>query len=307
MRIRRRRRRLSYALLLVTIFVTAMVICWLLCVHSVDIMAPAGRDNLGTIDAEKSGNVETSEANNIDKAALQKTVDDWANAVRGKKGVVVYDLDYGETLAENNADDAFSTASLYKLFVVYEGYRRVSSGKWSADEPAGGTGYDILECLDLSIRKSYSPCAEVLWAKIGHDKLQKIIQDDFGIVSADIKNLSSDAKGILGIMKLFYNHTDIDDKYVDKMKDSFLNQPATEYDWRQGLPAGFTRANVYNKVGWDYNDAEKYWNIYNDAAIIEIPESNRHFVVVVMTSSSRYQDISKLGTSLENIFYQTVQ
>ena len=88
------------------------------------------------------------------------------------------------------------------------------------------------------------------------------------------------------------------------MLDSFLNQPKTEYDWRQGLPSGFSRAKVYNKVGWDYNPSGRYWNIYHDAAIIEVPEKNRHFIVVVMTSQVTFQKIAELGSNIEKAFYQ---
>ena len=60
-----------------------------------------------------------------------------------------------------------------------------------------------------------------------------------------------------------------------------LNQPPTEYDWRQGLPAGFNHALVYDKVGWLWN--QSYWAEYNDLAILEFPESNRHYAIAVMT------------------------
>jgi hypothetical protein len=87
------------------------------------------------------------------------------------------------------------------------------------------------------------------------------------------------------------------------MMDSFLNQPITTYNWRQGLPSGFSRARVYNKVGWDYNPNGGYWNIYHDAAIVEFPEENRHFIVVVMTNRVPFQKIKEFGMLLENAFY----
>jgi hypothetical protein len=108
-------------------------------------------------------------------------------------------------------------------------------------------------------------------------------------------------------MKLFYYHPDFSSpELVTGMLDSFLNQPKTEYDWRQGLPRGFSRAKVYNKVGWDYNPNGRYWNIYHDAAIVEFPEENRHFIVVVMTSQVPYQRITELGTNIEKTFYQEI-
>ena len=139
---------------------------------------------------------------------------------------------------------------------------------------------------------------------IGRDKLEKIVADDFGTTNTSVEDLVSTPNDITKIMKRFYDHPDIsDEKLIAKMKDSFLNQPITEYNWRQGLPSGFSDAvNVYNKVGWAYNDEEKVWDIYNDAAIIEFSVKNRHFVVVVMTNKVPYQQIRKLGTMIEEEF-----
>lgn len=240
------------------------------------------------------------------KIDFQPTIDSFVNDSKsGNRSVIVYDLERDEIVGEYNSSEQYATASLYKLFVVYEGYRRLQSGAWKANDKAGSTGHTILECLDLSIRESYSPCAETLWAKIGRTELDRIIENDFKITNSDISHLQSNPKDILKIMKIFYEHGDItDETLISRMKDSFLNQPATTYDWRQGLPRGFKKTNVYNKVGWDYNPDGKYWNIYHDTAILEFPEADRHFIVVVMTNRVPYQKISQLGTKIENQFYQ---
>ena len=217
---------------------------------------------------------------------------------------MIYDLDRDEVVAEYNSNRSFATASLYKLFVVYEGYRKIELGEWRESDAAGDTGRTILECLDLAVRESNSDCTETLWRMIGHDKLEKIVANDFGVTNTSVEDLVSTPNDITEMMKRFYDHTDInDEKLIAKMKDSFLNQPVTEYDWRQGLPSGFSDAvNVYNKVGWAYNDEEKVWDIYNDAAIVEFPEKDRHFIVVVMTNEVPYQQIRKLGTMIETEF-----
>ena len=86
------------------------------------------------------------------------------------------------------------------------------------------------------------------------------------------------------------------------MKDSFLNQPVTTYNWRQGLPSGFSdRVDVYNKVGWNRNDS--YWSIYDDAAILDFVSEERHFIAVVMTSGISYQSIKQFGSQIEETFY----
>ena len=236
-----------------------------------------------------------------EKIDFQPVVDEWVNLVGGNKSVLIYDLDRDEIVGSYNTTKRYDTASLYKLFVVYEGYRRLESGEWQADEPTGSTGYTVLECLDLAIRESYSPCAETLWARIGHDELDEIIEKDFGIINSDISAFTSNPEDIQKMMKLFYEHPDIkSETLVARMKDSFLNQPKTTYNWRQGLPSGFSdKVNVYNKVGWSFNEDENYWDVYHDAAIVEFPEKDRHFIVVVMTNKVPYQQIRKLGSMIE--------
>ena len=238
----------------------------------------------------------------VAKIDFQPTVDAWVNSIGGNKSVLIYDLDRDETVGEYGLDESYNTASLYKLFVVYEGYRRVQSGEWQADAAAGSTGRTILECLDLAIRESNSACAEVLWGMIGRGELEEIIANDYDIHNSQISMLISNAPDIMAMMKIFYEHREITDEgLLTRMKDSFLNQPITTYNWRQGLPSGFTRANVYNKVGWDFNPDGRYWNIYHDAAIVEFPEQDRHFIVVVMTNRVAFERIRELGRTIEDL------
>ncbi len=235
---------------------------------------------------------------------FQSIVDSFVNSTRGNRSVLVYDIERDETVGEFNPSESYNTASLYKLFVVYEGYRRIQSGALDPNEIAGYTGYTVLECLDKSIRESYSPCAETLWNMIGHEELDSIVVKDYGIVNSSISNLISNPNDILAIMKRFYTHPDFNDpSLISVVKDSLLVQPPTTYNWRQGLPSGFSRANVYDKVGWDYNADGGYWNIYHDAAIVEFPEFNRHFVVVVMTNQVSFTKIREFGANFENHFY----
>lgn len=238
---------------------------------------------------------------------FQPVVDEWIKAVKnGNKSVLIYDLNLDKVAAEYNINEKYNTASLYKLFVVYEGYKRVYTSVWDGAAKAGRTGLTINKCLDLAIRQSDSDCAEALWSLIGHDTLDTIIETEWGIVDSDISKLISNPTDIMKIMKRFYEHPDFDGpEILTVMWDSFLNQPTTEYNWRQGLPSGFKEAEVYNKVGWDYNPDGKYWNIYHDAAIVKFPledGTTRDFIVVVMTNRVDFKNIKKMGEMLENAF-----
>ena len=241
----------------------------------------------------------------IPEINFQPTVDAWVNSIGGNKGVVVFDIEHNKVVGSYNADTKFATASLYKLYVVYHGYRLVQKGEWDRNAIANGRGNTILQCLDAAIRSSDSGCAEPLWSKIGQSHLNDVVNYEFNMMSVTVSSLQATANEIKDMMLMFYYHTEVtDESLVSVMKDSFLNQPTTTYNWRQGLPSGFTTAaKVYNKVGWNYSPDARAWTIYDDAAIVEFPAENRHFVVVVMSSYVPYQQISRFGSEFEAAYH----
>ena len=254
--------------------------------------------------SESESELQEPETGDVEVARIDygAVIDEWVKT-GGNRSVLVYDLERNELVGSYAPNTVYDTASLYKLFVVYEGYRRVQSGEWQAEAAAGSAGHSIVGCLDLAIRESDSLCAETLWGMIGRDELDRIVAEDFGLHDLKISELAASAADVATMLKIYYEHREItDEELVARMKDSFLNQPVTTYNWRQGLPAGFTQARVYNKTGWDFNPDEGYWNIYHDAAIIEFPEEDRHFIVVVMTNHVPFEQIRKLGTKIEEAY-----
>lgn len=243
----------------------------------------------------------------ITEVDFQPVIDDWVQNIGGNKSVLIFDLKRDVVVGSYNADENYGTASLYKLFVVYKGYEYINEGVWDINSPARTTGYTIGECLDLAIRESHSACAETIRSMIGLQALEEAVVNDYHIVNSDVNKLISNPRDIMSIMKLFYKHETItDETLINKIKDSFLNQPTTTYNWRQGLPSGFSKAKVYNKVGWEYDPDGKYWNIYHDAAIVDFPDDDRLFIVVVMTNKVPFQKIRDLGSMIEKSFYEQI-
>lgn len=299
------RKRLPVFMLLI-IFTAILVFASLTFLYTKSTEDEAENMTSSNSDSSMSEAEPEDEVPEIESIDFQPIIDSWVSGLGGSKSALIYDLEKDEIVGSYNLDENYNTASLYKLFVVYEGYRRIESGIWQGDSRAGSTGHTILECLDLAIRESNSPCAETLWAMIGHEELDQIIADDFDITNSKISTLTSNAPDILKIMQRFYQHPDINDAdLLAQIKDSFLIQPSTTYNWRQGLPSGFSVASVYNKVGWDYNPDGNYWNIYHDAAIVEFPEDNRHFIVVVMTNRVPFKRIRELGKMIENKYLES--
>lgn len=165
----------------------------------------------------------------VKKINFQPTVDNWVVSVDGRKGIAIYDLDAQEFVGSYNADEKFATTSIYKLFVVYEGYRKLQSGEWGTDMAAGGTGRTVLQCLDLAIRESYSPCAETLWAMIGRDSLDNVVQNEFGLPNVVVGSLSATPTETMKMMRRFYYHSDIiDENLIGTMQGSFF-KPTSSY------------------------------------------------------------------------------
>lgn len=234
---------------------------------------------------------------------LQSTVDQWLSTTNRQVGLVVYDLDHQQTAASYQPNSIFYTASIYKLFFAYDGYRQLTnnaidgSSHLTSTPEKGALSYS--ECLDLMIRESYNGCADPIREnRSAQTRVYQLIRQ-LQLTRTSNYGLDSTARDIATLLQLYWEHPDLAPELWQQLADSMLNQPETTYDWRQGLPAGFSdQVRVYNKVGWSYNG--QTWNVYNDAAIVEFPDLNRHYVVVVLTRNTTSASIiSRLGTALE--------
>lgn len=223
---------------------------------------------------------------------LQPTIDHWLSTLpsNAEVGLMIYDLDNEQIAAEYHSNKIFNAASIYKLFFVYDGYRQIASGAEDADRYFV-TAYDdfhsgaltLGDCLDLMIRESYNTCADPMRSDSARFARAEALAAELELKNTSSAGLYSSAADLTELLKLYYQHPDLSEELWTKIQDSMLNQPKTTYEWRQGLPSGFNNPNVkvYDKVGWNWTG--DYWDPYDDAAIVEFTEQNRHYIVVVMT------------------------
>lgn len=242
---------------------------------------------------------------------LQPVVDEWLQTTNRQVGLLIYDLDFERVAASYNASQVFNVASIYKLFYVYDGYRQIASGAENLDDYFVTTTdyragrHTIGECLDLAVRESYNGCADPLRSDAARSARVSQFIRELGLTETYNLGLSSTANDLTQLLRLYYYHTDLPAELWQLIADSMLNQPLTavapgvEYDWRQGLPSGFSsQVDVYDKVGWAWNGQN--WTVYADAAIVDFPDLHRHYTVVVLTSSfDSYTPITNLGTLIE--------
>lgn len=265
---------------------------------------------------------EPEEEKTPEKISLQLTVDKWLDTLsnRNNAEVMIYDLDNSDVVARYNEDKSIYIASIYKMFVAYEGYYRIDHGVWNADDAVGlGNNYDgkpmtYGNCLDYAIRYSYSPCAENLWSKIGHDSLQSIYNEK-GFTGTNIQGITSTPSDLVKLYQMFWKHSDLSEESWEKIQDSMLNQTAPsnafsamKQDWRKGFPSGFSAASVYDKVGW-WGDGNGNWYYYADAAFVTFPETKdsdgekvpeRNYIMIVLTQNTKPEELVKLGRNIES-------
>lgn len=226
---------------------------------------------------------------------LQPEVDEWLKTVNAEVGLMIYDLDNQRVAAAYHENEVFNAASIYKLFYVYAGYRQIDQGNLNGEayfattSDYRGDDYSLYQCLDLMIRESYNGCADHMRGQSEYDILAQNLINELALENTTGLGLYSTAEDLTKLLSFYYEHTDLSANSWARISDSMLNQPPTTvsanvtYDWRQGLPAGFSeRVKVYDKVGWAYNG--RAWTVYDDAAIVEFPELNRHYIVVALTS-----------------------
>lgn len=249
---------------------------------------------------------EINEAKFID---LQPTLDRWRKSLdkETKVGVMIYDINNSRIAASHDADVKFNVASIYKLLFAYDGYRQLAIGSEKPDQFLVYTeekgDLTISKCLDLIIRESYNGCADVMARDTNRISRVNGLMRDLDMSNTSNIGLESTAADITKLLRAYWRHADLPEQLWRQLSDSMLNQPVTTYDWRQGLPAGFTNdVKVYNKVGWERNPENNIWNIYADAAIVEFTEFKHYYTVVILTKNLKNsRSISQLGSMIEDV------
>ncbi len=302
-------------LLSLVIIITATLVCMILFYFSEKNYTPNDSSE-PTVTVTEKNLVNNSEFEKTKEKSsfidLTETLKDWQATLSDnvRAGVIVYDLDNDKVAGEFNSNEIFSTASLYKLFVVYAGYEKVEKNEWNKTEKLLG-GKTIEECLDAALRSSDSTCAELLVDKIGEPKLDEIVHETYNLKTT-FSDYSSTPTEIMKMLKIYYEHQNLSAETYAKILDSMLNQPKTDSeelcsgtcDWRMGLPSGFSESvKVYNKVGW--HASENVWEIYNDAAILSLEDLKRNYLIVVMTENlpveTSKSNISALNSLAKNL------
>lgn len=218
--------------------------------------------------------------------SLQPTIDEWVKSTSGTVSVHITDAD-GKVLATHNAEKTYFTASIYKLYVAYAGYQKIDDGTYSLSNPYL-SGYTRGECLDAMIRDSNSPCGEKMWAELGKTKLTEQMKS-YGLKATSLTGLETTAEDAAVILANIASSKDLKPASQKAYLDSMKTQDAK---YRRGLPSGFKKVTVYNKVGWNLTQE------WHDTAIIETKDGQK-VIVSVFTNGAGFRSVAALGTQIE--------
>lgn len=219
--------------------------------------------------------------------SLQPTIDEWVKSTSGTVSVHITDAD-GKVLATHNAEKTYFTASIYKLYVAYAGYQKIDDGTYSLNDPYL-SGYNRGECLDAMIRDSNSPCGEKMWAELGKTELTEQMKN-YGLKATSLTGLETTAQDAAVILANIANGKDLKPASQKAYLDSMKTQDAL---YRRGLPSGFKKLTVYNKVGWNLTQE------WHDTAIVETKDGQK-VIVSVFTNGAGFRSVAALGTQIES-------
>ncbi len=228
---------------------------------------------------------ETVKLSAFDAGKIQAAVTSWNESLSGKASVVTTESD-GVLLNALEPDEPFFAASLYKLYVAYEGYRQVDNKEVDPSEDFL-QGFTRAECLDKMIRESDSPCAEKLMAEIGPSEITEKLRT-YGINNTSMVAITTTAGDVARILSRIATGEGLSGESQSAFLTSMKNQI-----FRDSLNKGFSQdVVVYNKIGF------RELVEYHDAAIVEFPDG-RQLIVVVMTENVGTTKIAELGRLLE--------
>ncbi len=177
----------------------------------------------------------------------------------------------GKVLFERDAERQFTSASTYKLFVMYDMLARMEDGKLSPSSRLESWSAD--ECVDAMIIYSQNECPQEWMYQMGYPHMQQVA-DSVGAKNTvfEFGNLRTAPADLAEFLGRLYRGELLNEKSTERAIELMVNQ-----EFRDGIPAGVGEDIVVaDKVGW-------LDDVYHDAGIIYSPKGD--FIMAIMTEN----------------------
>lgn len=240
--------------------------------------------------ADTGDEVKTGLASRVD-AELTQQITAWADTQPAQYGIVVRELNGRLRTAEYQPDQSMTTASTYKVFLVYAFLHAVEQGDVAFDTPLP-IGYSPEECIDRLLLRSENECAYDLGNTVGWDGIDLLLpQYDYTATrlnnyDANGQTTNADKKSSARdealLMERLASGTLLDAGHTE-MVLSRLKQQVHRERVPAGVPEGIV---VADKPGW-------LDGVENDTAIVYGPKST--YVITIMSDSSSTVPLADLS------------
>ena len=220
--------------------------------------------------------------------AVQDYVKAWASSHAGQKwAVAVTSLDSG-WMYQQNADQDFEMASIYKLFLASVLAQKVPSAAWAnTNVPELTPARTYQQCVTAMIQVSDNNCAEKIADRIGWGFLDKKIRAA-GYTHTKLNRtdyLSGTAGDSLRIvMDFFSTNSGIDTTTKQVVTNAMFTQKL-----RSGIPAGCPTCKVANKTG----DIK---SLHHDVAYLEV--NGKHYGLAIFSDGATWPQVAQFTNGL---------
>jgi len=226
----------------------------------------------------------------------------------GKYGFVALDLTTGVALL-NDADTQYRAASVNKLPIVIDLYRRAAAGQIDLDATTAiaddeiqhyGTGtiqsqgsgqvYSYRDLAKLAIEESDNTAAFVLGKRLGLDSVQADLQS-WGLKATSLVDNLTTARDAAVLLSLLQQHKLLSAAATNEVL-AFMQNTVWTDRLQSGVPATIP---VAHKIGTDVD-------VFNDAAIFLAPV--HPYIAVALGSGVGEDDGNATLTALSRLVYQ---
>lgn len=195
----------------------------------------------------------------------------------GDVAVAVWDAQTHEPIVQIEADEEWTTASTFKIFVAYSILKAIDEGEISPDRVVGR--YSLEGCFTEMITQSHNDCAEEWLYWTGYDRVEaeahEIGANDTYFDRGSIHSTAND-------LQLFFQHLHDGTILSDESRDYLIEKLATN-DFRHAIPAQMYEDDfAINKVGF-------LDQLHHDIALVYTPSGD--YTIAILTDGMDWEAV----------------
>ena len=245
-------------------------------------------------EAEPPTEVTKLRAATLNPETLQATIERFMANTESTISLAIYDLNGQQELAAFNADRAYFSASLYKLYLSFLTYQDIDKGlldlKQEIIDHNDFGRLQLKDCLRFMISISDSPCAEAILAKHEYGAITERMRS-LG-TNIDAAAFTVSARDMNIVLKLIYEEGNLNSEHRELMFESLKTQLFSHI-----LRRGFRNVGViYNKTG----DSQSR-GIRNDVGILIFDEGRQALAISILSINSDWEELYEISRQIAQI------